>query len=109
MILRENGELTAPDFEYILKGTTMMRLLDLVNNELKNNSILNSAIRSVEIGHIDKDEIFNAREIMMVGTTMGILPVSKIENKVVGSFRSSSTDKNLLPVLTHLFDTDLIN
>jgi branched-subunit amino acid aminotransferase/4-amino-4-deoxychorismate lyase len=109
LILKENGELTMPNLDYILKGTTLMRLLDLVKVELKINSILQAAIKSIKMAHIHKDEIFKAQDVMMIGTTIGVLPVSKVENKIVGSYRSPKSDENLLSVLSDLLQTDLIS
>ena len=71
VIINKLGELVHPKLDYILKGTTMTRLFDLV--ELK---ALLQIKRGVDI--YEKD-LLEAKGIFMIGTTLDILPVQTYE------------------------------
>jgi 4-amino-4-deoxychorismate lyase len=79
MMLSEKNELLAPKFDYTLKGTTLVRTLKLAE-------ALKAAgkIKDIRIQDISLMDLKKAREVMMVGTTLSVLPVTKFESAKVG-------------------------
>jgi branched-chain amino acid aminotransferase len=77
VILNEQGVLAHPSLDYILKGTTMARLFDLVDISRK--------IKVQRGADISEKEVLNARGLFMVGTTLDVMPVKSYngKNKVI--------------------------
>jgi branched-chain amino acid aminotransferase len=85
-IVTHDKRLLVPRFDYTLAGTTlrvMMRLAQdlLVNNDQQGEDNL---LRSVEFADLTKVDVLNAAEVCFVGTTMGVLPIGKIEGVPIG-------------------------
>lgn len=78
MIVSAEGELLAPNFDYTLRGTTLMRALVLAES-LK--------LENIRVTDIHISQLERAREIMMVGTTLSVLPVTKFEKNKVNDGR----------------------
>lgn len=74
VIVDSKGILVRPLLENILKGTTMMKAFELAAK---------AGIATQE-RQISEAEILRAQEIMMMGTTMDVLPVTAYESKVIG-------------------------
>ena len=74
-IVDEKGVLTHPQFDNILKGTTMVRTF-----ELAQKAGLPTAVRN-----FSEEEIKRAREVLMIGTTLDVLPVTEYEGQKIGS------------------------
>lgn len=72
VVLNSEGVLCHPRLGTILKGCTMTRLFDLVE-EKKLLKVNREARMNVE-------DLKNAQEIYMVGTTLDVLPVSQVED-----------------------------
>lgn len=74
MIVDKNGVLVHPPLDYILRGTTMVRAFELaVENGI-----------ATKIGVISKEELRSAREVIIAGTSLNILPVVKFESYIIG-------------------------
>jgi branched-chain amino acid aminotransferase len=80
------GVLCAPKFDYTLKGTTMVRAFDLARG---------AGLASVEIRDIGLSDLRTAREIMMIGTTLGVLPITSVEGAPVGAGQVGSVARGL--------------
>jgi len=72
--------LTFPNLEGILMGTTMMRVMELAQSAV-NDGIL----KQVCFGDIKRNEIDNAKEILIAGTTTNITKVKTFDNNPVGN------------------------
>lgn len=70
-LISDSNELLHPRFGSILKGTTMIRTFQLAKSQLGINS------REVDI---TEEMLLKSQEIMMVGTTLDVLPVSRYED-----------------------------
>ncbi len=81
LLFTSGGEVLAPLFDYTLKGTTLLRVLNLVRTQVGANSL----VKSVNVARLYRSDIDQASEIIVVGTTMGVLPVTEWEKKPVGS------------------------
>lgn len=71
-ILNHQNELLHPHFGSILKGTTLVRCLELAKLKLN--------IQNRE-SNITEQDLLEAKEVFMAGTTLDILPVSQYETK----------------------------
>lgn len=76
LILNQKNELLAPEFEYSLKGTTLLKVMEEAQ---KNKNEF--GLRCVGHTNLKETDILNAKEVMMVGTTLGVLPVSRVADK----------------------------
>lgn len=75
LIVDQKGTIVHPPLETILKGTTLMRV-----NELARKNGIPTDLRCISI-----DDLQSAAEVMMTGTTIGILPVVKFEDINIGN------------------------
>ena len=72
-LIDQNGVFVHPKLDQILKGTTMIRATQLADPWLK-----------TEIRNLTEEDILKAREVMMIGTTLDVLPVVSFEGKRIG-------------------------
>lgn len=72
-IVDKNGVLTHPEFNSILRGTTMLRAFELA----KENGI------KIQSAGFTKEALGSAREIMMAGTTLDVLPVTEFAGQKI--------------------------
>jgi branched-chain amino acid aminotransferase len=79
MLLSAQGELLAPAFDYTLRGTTLLRVFEMAQTRMQE-----LGVRAVSFRNLHVDDFYAAREVMMVGTTLGVLPVTRIEGRAVG-------------------------
>lgn len=93
-LVSREGVLLRPKLGQILKGTTMIRVFDLAR-ELVREGLL----RGIESRDITEDEIRNAKEIMMLGTTLDVLPVTSYEGRAVGNGTVGLVVRRLLEML----------
>jgi branched-subunit amino acid aminotransferase/4-amino-4-deoxychorismate lyase len=75
LIVDENGTLVHPMLNQILQGTTMLRAC-----ELARDAGIQTAIRNISV-----DQLHTAREILITGTTLDVLPVVRYENHLIGN------------------------
>jgi 4-amino-4-deoxychorismate lyase len=78
MILTTQNELIAPEFDYTLRGTTLVRV-----QEIARQHAAQLGLRAVRTANLNTSAFIEAREVMMVGTTLGVLPITQIENRSV--------------------------
>ena len=79
-IVSQKNELLFPPFSKTLKGTTLVRLATLAHQLISQGLI--TAVKEIDISF---EQLQNAKEMMMVGTTLNALPVTLFEGKAVGS------------------------
>lgn len=97
MMLSADRVLVAPPFDYTLRGTTLLQVLDLarkMSSELNIKDVVSRPVTAVELA--------SASEVMMVGTTLGVLPVSQVAGKPVGSGRGGPVGLRLNEALSKL-------
>jgi branched-subunit amino acid aminotransferase/4-amino-4-deoxychorismate lyase len=94
MVVTESGELVMPRLETILQGTTMLRLRSLCESILEDGYI-----HGIESRDIGEEEIFSAREVMIVGTTLDVLPCVNYEGERIGDGRPGPVAQKALRLL----------
>lgn len=91
ILLTREGKLVHPSLEGILAGTTMKRVFELAAQV--------PAVRGVETRAISFAEISQAAEVMMVGTTLDVLPVSEFAGTAIGTGSAGPVAKRLRELL----------
>jgi branched-subunit amino acid aminotransferase/4-amino-4-deoxychorismate lyase len=77
-IINRDNEFIVPGFERTLKGITVSRMMELAESTIKTG-----LIKAVRNGSITVEDVAEAREAMMVGTTLDILPVTEFAGRKV--------------------------
>lgn len=94
ILVNAQNELVRPRLEQILKGTTMMRTLHLAQ-ELVTQKQLAAIVEK----DLQEQDVLSAREVMMVGTTLDVLPVTSYEGQPLGGGRVGPVAKSLRRLL----------
>lgn len=79
-IISSDGEFLVPSFSRTLRGITISRMM-----ELAQPMIASGVLKGIREAQYKIEDILSAREMMMLGTTMDVLPVVRFENKSIGS------------------------
>ncbi len=87
-MVNPDGELVVPEFTNCLAGTTMRRGIELISPELR-----------VHYRKIKEDELFDAREIIIMGTSMDALSIVKFKDRPVHDVRPGPVSKRLRALL----------
>jgi branched-chain amino acid aminotransferase len=88
VIVNEKGTLVIPEMNNALLGTTLMRGLDLIKNEV------DFVFRSIK-----EDEIYEAREVILLGTTIDAVSVVRYNDKPIHDVRPGPVSKRLRELL----------
>lgn len=81
-IVTKDGYLVKPQLKEILRGCTMTRVF-----ELAVSLCMQGKLKGIESRPITREDLAGAREMMMLGTTLDVLPVTEFEATAVGSGR----------------------
>ena len=82
------GKLIIPEFTNALAGTTLLRAVDLLKSEM-----------SIIFRGISENEILEAREIIIVGTTGDAIPVVRFNGKPIHDVRPGPVAKRIRELL----------
>jgi 4-amino-4-deoxychorismate lyase len=80
MLITRDRRMIVPKFDNTLRGTTVQVVMKMAEQLVKEG-----ALQSVVTGHVLKADLFSAVEAAMVGTTLGVLPISEIEGNPIGT------------------------
>lgn len=100
-LVSADGWLEHPPFEYTLCGTTLLRAIAHAQT-LTTQGIL----RGVRETAITRESVFNARELMMVGTTLDVLPATEFEGNPIGDGKPGEITRKLRECLQLEMTTD---
>jgi branched-subunit amino acid aminotransferase/4-amino-4-deoxychorismate lyase len=78
-IITRKGEFLTPQFDRILRGTTVTRM-----TELAQRLVADGRLTAVSETHITAEQAYDAAEVMMFGTTFDVLPVVDYDKHVIG-------------------------
>jgi branched-chain amino acid aminotransferase len=90
LILTPEKSLLAPKFDYTLRGTTLLRVLE-IGKRLKSEL----GLKEVGTKILKRADLDSAIEMMMVGTTLGVLPVTQFAGSAVGNGKVGAIAKRL--------------
>lgn len=102
VVLDKNNYLCRPKLDHILKGTTMIKVFQLAEQLINSNQTVGNketeiaGIRERDLNH---DDLISAKEIMVVGTTWDVLPITRYEGKPIGNGNVGPVAKKLLNLL----------
>ena len=91
IVVDQKGRLCRPPLARILKGCTMTRIMELAEAQ--------NVMSDVVEARLSEEDLAKAQEIMMVGTTLDVLPVTEFEGKKVGNGQVGPLAKRLNEVL----------
>lgn len=97
MIVDKQNRLLAPQFDYTLRGTTLLEVMRIARENQKS-----LGLEEVDLQHLSVDDLKFAKEIMMVGTTLGALPITNIDSAPVGDGKVGPVAKFLNSELAKL-------
>jgi len=78
-IVSGDGYIKIPGFENTLAGTTAGRVFQLAHNLVKDKSV-----KGVQFAKISQEDVYLSSEVMMVGTSINLVPVVRFDGKVIG-------------------------
>ncbi len=81
-VITQNNEFLTPYFENILKGSTVCRALDMARDLVKEKRL-----QGARMGNVYIKDLFDAKEILVFGTTIDVLPITSFEGKSIGNGR----------------------
>lgn len=94
VLVDKNKNLIRPKLRQILKGTTMMRSFELAQTLLSEGTVA-----SIQEKDLNEKDIQNATEVMMIGTTLDVLPVTEYEGQKIGEGLPGIVATKLLKLL----------
>ena len=89
-LVDREGWLLMPPPGHILEGTTAQRALELAQGLVESGELA-----GVDRRHLRVEEMHNAAEVMLFGTTLDVLPVSRIDGKPVADGQVGPVAKKL--------------
>ena len=93
-IVTNGGQLLAPPTDRVLMGTTLQRVMELAQALVETGELARA-----DYAPITPFDAACSSEMLVVGTTRDILPVSRFEGKTVGSGQPGPRYKKLLKLL----------
>lgn len=87
-IVDQNGTIIVPEFDRALAGTTLFRALDLLKGEIP-----------VQFRRIEENELYKAREILVLGTTGDCLSIVRYNTKPIQDVRPGPVSRKLRELL----------
>ncbi len=87
-IVDAQGVLAVPEFTHALKGTTILRAMELAGREMP-----------VALRVVKEEEIFAAREMLVLGTTFDCAAIVEYEGKPIGSGHPGPVSGRILDLL----------
>lgn len=88
VIVNDQGKIIIPDLNNALTGTTLMRAIDLIKNEA-----------SFVFRSIKESEIYQAKEVILLGTTLDAVSVVRYNGKPIHDVRPGPVSKRLRQLL----------
>lgn len=90
LVFTSKRELIAPPFDYTLRGTTLMKVFDVA-------ATLKDELRIESFGQrpLSVKDVESSLEVMMVGTTLGACPVTRVEGNPVADGKVGTIARRL--------------
>lgn len=90
-LVSADNELLVPRFDRILRGTMLVRAM-----ELAEDLVSSSTLAAVRQTWISREDLFQAKEVLMCGTTFDILPIVDFDGQAIGQGRPGPIYRELL-------------
>jgi branched-chain amino acid aminotransferase len=79
-IVDHDGVLKFPGFERTLSGITVTRIIELAGEMVEEGTITD-----VRLAPIPRDEAYRSGEMLLTGTSLGVVPVVRYDKRTIGS------------------------
>ncbi len=93
-IVTEDRALLVPRFDRTLRGTTLVRAL-----ELAQSLVAAGELAKIDETKVTREQAYRAREIMLFGTTLDVLPVVDFDGQSIGDGRPGPIFRRLLAMI----------
>lgn len=93
-IVTSDNQLLAPTPDRVLAGTTLQRVIELAQDLVESGDL-----KRAEYSNLTPFDAASSAEMLVIGTTRDILPVSEFEGKKVGNGQPGPIYKKLLKLL----------
>lgn len=93
-VVTRHGDLEFPEFERTLSGTTADRI-----SELALSLVREGLIRSVRFARILPRDAYEAREVLLTGTSLNVVPVVRYDERTIGKGVPGPVHKRLSELL----------
>jgi branched-chain amino acid aminotransferase len=94
-LVTKSQELIAPLFQRTLRGTTLIRVMQLAE-QLKSEGLL----RSIRQDRVCVEDLYEASEANLAGTTIGVLPLVEFDHRNVGTGKPGPVGASLRRLLS---------
>jgi branched-chain amino acid aminotransferase len=101
LLVTPAGDVVVPKFDYTLRGTTVLEVMKIAEELVKKGEV-----GKVVLADVREEDLLRAREAAFVGTTLGVLPVTSVEKRPVGSGKPGPIAAFLHQRLMEKMDTD---
>jgi branched-chain amino acid aminotransferase len=91
-LVDESGTLILPNFDLVLPGTSIMRGAELIRDEIP-----------VSYRPVSEEEMYRAKEILAVGTTLDAVGVVRYNNRAIGTGKPGPVAKKMRKLLQRDF------
>ncbi|ADK86471.1 aminotransferase class IV [Desulfarculus baarsii DSM 2075] len=93
-LVDQNGRLCLPEPDNILEGTTARRCVELAGR-LVEEGLLKEVVR----GPLTVEDLVAAKEAMFFGTTLDVLPASRLDGQAIGDGKVGPVARRLLALI----------
>ncbi|MCB2189052.1 MAG: aminotransferase class IV, partial [Deltaproteobacteria bacterium] len=93
-LVDQEGRLVFPPPDHILEGTTARRAV-----ELAGQLVAEGLLTGLDRRPLSMDDLFSAREVMLFGTTLDVLPATRLAGRELGGGRVGPVARRLLELM----------
>jgi len=83
-IVTQQDTLLVPEFSNALVGTTIMRAIELMKDEIK-----------IEFGPVREDDLYKAKEVLIFGTSSDCVSIVRFEGQPIGDVKPGPVSKRI--------------
>lgn len=80
LLVTKERQLIVPNFDYTLRGTTVLEVMKIAEELVNKGELV-----GVKLGDVREEDLLEAQEAAFVGTTLGVLPLTSVEKRPIGS------------------------
>ncbi|MFW6054383.1 MAG: aminotransferase class IV [Thermodesulfobacteriota bacterium] len=94
-IISKENEFLVPGFGRILRGTTLVRIMDLARGLVDQGEL-----KGIRQTGLRPEDAYQAREMLILGTTTGVLPAVMYDGRTIGTGKPGKFQRILQNLLT---------
>ncbi|MCF8038270.1 MAG: aminotransferase class IV [Desulfohalobiaceae bacterium] len=94
-IISQENEFLVPGFDRILRGTTLVRIMDLARELVDQGEL-----KGIRQTGLKPEDAYQAREMLIFGTTTGVLPAVLYDGRTIGTGKPGKFQRLFQKLLT---------